>query len=52
MPSNKYHERLYSKTMKSTILCVDDEIDNVEVLERTFRTSYDVMTATSGFGSS
>ena len=34
--------------MKSAILCVDDEIDNVEVLERTFRTSYDVMTATSG----
>ncbi len=34
--------------MKPTILCVDDEIDNVEVLERTFRTSYHVMTATSG----
>ena len=34
--------------MKPTILCVDDEIDNVEVLERTFRTSYHVITATSG----
>lgn len=35
--------------MKSTkILCVDDEIDNVEALERIFRTSYSVLTATSG----
>ena len=34
--------------MKPSILCVDDEIDNVEVLERTFRTSYNVITATSG----
>ena len=34
--------------MKPAILCVDDEIDNVEVLERTFRTSYNVITATSG----
>ena len=34
--------------MKPTILCVDDEIDNVEALERTFRTSYHVITATSG----
>ena len=34
--------------MKPTILCVDDEIDNVEVLERTFRMSYNVITATSG----
>lgn len=34
--------------MKPAILCVDDEIDNVEALERTFRKSYSVMTATSG----
>ena len=34
--------------MKPTILCVDDEIDNVEALERTFRRSYTVLTATSG----
>ena len=35
--------------MTSTkILCVDDEIDNVEALERIFRKSYSVLTATSG----
>ena len=34
--------------MKSAILCVDDEINNVEALERTFRKFYSVMTATSG----
>jgi two-component system, sensor histidine kinase and response regulator len=34
--------------MKHTILCVDDEIDNVEALERIFRSKYKVLKATSG----
>lgn len=34
--------------MKQTILCVDDEIDNVEALERLFRKKYKVLKATSG----
>lgn len=34
--------------MKHTILCVDDEIDNVEALERLFRRKYTVLKATSG----
>lgn len=34
--------------MKHTILCVDDEIDNVEALERLFRKKYKVLKATSG----
>lgn len=34
--------------MKHTILCVDDEIDNVEALERIFRSNYLVLKATSG----
>lgn len=34
--------------MKHTILCVDDEVDNVEALERLFRKKYNVLTATSG----
>jgi two-component system, sensor histidine kinase and response regulator len=34
--------------MKHTILCVDDEIDNVEALERLFRKKYRVLKATSG----
>lgn len=34
--------------MKHTILCVDDEIDNVEALERLFRKKYNVLKATSG----
>lgn len=34
--------------MKHTILCVDDEIDNVEALERLFRTKFRVLKATSG----
>jgi signal transduction histidine kinase len=34
--------------MKHTILCVDDEIDNVEALERIFRTKFHVLKATSG----
>jgi two-component system sensor histidine kinase/response regulator len=33
---------------KHTILCVDDEIDNVEALERLFRKKYQVLKATSG----
>ena len=35
-------------SMKHTILCVDDEVDNVEALERLFRKKYNVLTATSG----
>ena len=34
--------------MKHSILCVDDEIDNVEALERLFRRQYRVLKATSG----
>ena len=34
--------------MKHSILCVDDEIDNVEALERLFRKRYNVLTALSG----
>lgn len=34
--------------MKHTILCVDDEADNVDALERLFRRKYDVIKATSG----
>jgi two-component system, sensor histidine kinase and response regulator len=34
--------------MKHTILCVDDELDNVEALERIFRKKYRVLLATSG----
>ncbi len=34
--------------MKHTILCVDDESDNVDSLERLFRTKYKVLKATSG----
>ena len=34
--------------MKHSILCVDDEVDNVESLERLFRRKYRVFTATSG----
>ncbi len=33
---------------KQTILCVDDEIDNVQALERLFRSKYEVLKATSG----
>lgn len=33
---------------KQTILCVDDELDNVQALERLFRTKYTVLKATSG----
>lgn len=33
---------------KHTILCVDDEIDNVDALERLFRKKYSVLKATSG----
>lgn len=33
--------------MKHTILCVDDEIDNVEALERIFRKKYTVLKAVS-----
>lgn len=34
--------------VKHTILCVDDEIDNVDALERLFRKKYTVLKATSG----
>ncbi|PIS10555.1 MAG: hybrid sensor histidine kinase/response regulator [Bdellovibrio sp. CG10_big_fil_rev_8_21_14_0_10_47_8] len=34
--------------MKQTILCVDDEIDNVQALERLFRHKYTVLKSTSG----
>lgn len=34
--------------MKHTILCVDDEVDNVDALERLLRTKYSVLKATSG----
>ncbi|RYZ84241.1 MAG: response regulator, partial [Proteobacteria bacterium] len=34
--------------VKHTILCVDDEIDNVDALERLFRKKYAVLKATSG----
>lgn len=34
--------------VKHTILCVDDEIDNVDALERLFRKKYSVLKATSG----
>jgi len=33
---------------KHTILCVDDELDNVDALERLFRKHYTVLKATSG----
>lgn len=33
---------------KHTILCVDDEVDNVDALERLFRRKYEVLKATSG----
>ncbi|MBX3041049.1 MAG: hybrid sensor histidine kinase/response regulator [Bdellovibrionaceae bacterium] len=34
--------------MKTTILCVDDEVDNVDALERLFRRKYNILRATSG----
>src|ERR1035437_9976840 len=34
--------------MKYSILCVDDEVDNVDALERLFRRKYNVLKATSG----
>ncbi len=34
--------------MKHSILCVDDEVDNVDALERLFRKDYRVLKATSG----
>jgi two-component system sensor histidine kinase/response regulator len=34
--------------MRHTILCVDDEPDNVDALERLFRKRYDILKATSG----
>lgn len=34
--------------MKHSILCVDDEVDNVDALERLFRRKYGVYKATSG----
>lgn len=37
-----------SHLMKHSILCVDDEADNVDALERLFRRKYNVYKATSG----
>lgn len=34
--------------MKHTILCVDDEVDNVDALERLLRKKYQILKATSG----
>ena len=36
--------------MKQTILCVDDESDNLDALERLFRRNYKVLKAASGAG--
>lgn len=33
---------------KHKVLCIDDEVDNVEALERLFRKKYDIIKATSG----
>lgn len=38
----------YYIRMKHTILVVDDEVDNVDALERLFRRKYNVLKATSG----
>lgn len=46
------HKSFHNPTLhfmtKHTILCVDDEIDNVDALERLFRKKYSVLKATSG----
>ena len=43
------HFKFYTKSlMKHTILCVDDEIDNLEALERLLRAKYTVLKAISG----
>jgi signal transduction histidine kinase len=34
--------------MKPTILCVDDEVDNIDALERLFRKKFNVLKASSG----
>lgn len=34
--------------MKHTVLCVDDEVDNLDALERIFRRKYSVLKSTSG----
>jgi two-component system, sensor histidine kinase and response regulator len=34
--------------IKHTLLCVDDEIDNLDALERVFRSKYNVLRSTSG----
>ncbi len=47
MPAPNYNLTLFEMA-KHTILCVDDEIDNVEALERLFRKKYTVLKATSG----
>lgn len=44
-----YYLESYTKFMqKHTILCVDDEIDNTEALERLFRKKFTVLKANSG----
>ncbi len=47
MPAPTYNLTLFEMA-KHIILCVDDEIDNVEALERLFRKKYTVLKATSG----
>lgn len=43
-----FHDFTLIPMTKPTILCVDDEIDNVEALERLFRRKYNVLKAISG----
>jgi two-component system sensor histidine kinase/response regulator len=47
LPATHSNPTLQNMT-KHTILCVDDEIDNVDALERLFRRKYSVLKATSG----
>lgn len=46
MPLRSRHHKILD--MKHSILCVDDEVDNVDALERLFRRKYNVLKATSG----
>lgn len=52
IPEKSCVDTLFNLTLirmqKQTILCVDDEIDNVQALERIFRQKYTVLKATSG----
>lgn len=47
MRGDKNPDKIFS-SMKHSILCVDDEVDNVEALQRLFRKKYHVLTALSG----